>query len=183
MKITHLIIGNSRAWLIASLITLGILFGYWVSGTWLSNPSFEYVPPRFDQLQVTQGKLSFTRRSKSSGGEIVLQLENGEQLLLACNPPDTLPDACYYKKEITGWVDYRQKTTGVKAIVWWRPEVDLTKGGRVYQMRVAEDLFFTYQDQVEYYLKHYKKSGGRNNFLGFVLLILIALVIRALTQK
>lgn len=174
---------NSRWWLKFSLIVVFVGWGYWLSGTWPNQPIEEYIPPRFEQLEIAQGTLSFTRRSKSSGGEIEIHLGNGKKLVLACNPPNTLPDACFRKNTGGEWLDYREKLTGKIATAWWQPEPDVPDGGRMYQMKVEDWMFFNYQEQLDYYVNHYQKGGGRNSLVGLALLLLTAFVISVLIKR
>lgn len=180
------IFGHSRPWLRFSLIILGICWGYWLSGTWPTNPEVKYEPPSFAELEVTEGTLLFTRRSKSSGGEIELHLGNGQKLVLACNPPNTLPSDCTYQRtnEKQSGMSMKNQLTGKTVVAWWRPEIDVPNGGRVYQLQVGKSLFFNFEEQVDYYIKHYQKGGGRNGFFGFILLLLTGLFIKtALNRK
>lgn len=175
---------DQRTWLKLCLGVLGVLWGYWASGTWPTHPIMEYVPPRFEQLELAQGTLSFTRQSKSSGGEIEIHFSEGKKLRLACNAPNTLPSACYYLR-VNGRSQTRSfesQLTGKMVTVWWMPEKDVadhSADGRVYQMLVGEWMFFKYPEQVAYYAKHYQKGGGRSWFFGGLLLLLSGLVIWA----
>lgn len=174
---------TSPIWLKLAFIVLGVLWGYWLSGTWPTNPVMEYTLPHFESLEIIQGTLSFTRRSKSSGGDIEIHTRDGKKLILACNPPNTLPDACYRKMLVNEWRDFRKDITGKEALVWWHRDADVPHDGRAYQMQVGNDLFFTYQDQVDYYQKHYQKGGGRSGIFGLILLLATVFVIYASLNK
>lgn len=172
------------AWLKLSLVILGVLWGIWLSGTWPTNPIVEYVPPKFEELKVAEGTLSFTRRSKSSGGEIELHLVGGSTLLLHCNPPNTLPDACYRKDESGGIsTDYKDKLNKHLVTAWYQSDAEVANSGRIYQMQVDGKLFFNYPEQVGYYVKHYQSGGGRNGYFGLMLFFLTVLVVTNLRKK
>lgn len=67
---------DAPVWLRIALIALGVLWVLWFTGVG-KHPVVDYVPPKFEELEVAEGKISFTQRSKSSGGDIVLRLANG----------------------------------------------------------------------------------------------------------
>jgi hypothetical protein len=78
---------------------------------------------------------------------------------------------------------YKKQLTGKMVTAWWQPEPDIPNGGRIYQAQVGDWMFFNYQEQVDFYVKHYQKGGGRNGLFGLALLLLTAFVINALLKR
>jgi hypothetical protein len=175
-------------WLKFGILLLVSCWVFWIGGNWEDEFSPEYVPPKFEQLQKSQGVISFTRRSKSSGGEIELRLDNGNTLHLTCSQPYSLPAACYYKREHGRWVNesYRDQLAGKVVTAWWMPEKKNSKGegiGRVYQLQVDNQYFFEYYDLLSYYISYNKETAGHNWNFGLLLIFLTALVIWASFRK
>jgi hypothetical protein len=137
---------------------------------------------------MSQGVISFTRRSKSSGGEIELRLENGKKLHLSCSRPYSLPSACY-DKQVNGKQqpeDYRGQLTGKVVTAWWMAKNKNSKGedvGRVYQLQVDNQYFFEYQEMSNYYISYNKETAGHNWYFGLLLLFLTTLVIGEFLRK
>jgi hypothetical protein len=191
MNKVHTAISSSRLWLKFAAAVLGVLWILWLSGTWPTNPVVEYSPPNFEQLEISQGILSFTQRSKSSGGEIVLKLDDGKKLILSCSPPNTTVDSCLslyrdYVGQKYGEADrYKDLYPEKRVIAWWMAEPDWPGNGhgRIYQMEIDGRLFLSYPMQVEYYVKHHRIGGDRNVFFAYFLILLTGPIIIALRKK
>jgi len=173
-------------WLKISIFVLVMCWVGWLGGNWEDEFSPEYVPPKFEQLKKTQGVISFTRRSKSSGGEIEIHLGNKQILHLSCTRPYSLPSACYDKRINGKWESFRSDLLWKTVTVWWMPEKQNSQGedmGRVYQLQFGDQLYFEYQEQLNYYLGYKQGNYGHNWYVGFVLLLLTIIVVLELAIR
>lgn len=134
-----------------------------------------YDPPSFFELNKSEGKLSFGNRWKSSGGYVLLYLDDGSKLILSCTPPGSNVDnSCYKKRKSKNeWVDYRKNLTGKNATAWWRAEEDTLErkmSGRVYKLEVDGWKYFDFNEIVNYYLNNNKKINNSAMLFWFVIL-------------
>lgn len=147
------------------LLVIGLFLACAELMTWKESRNSTWVAPIFDDLTVSQGKISFTDHWKSFGGFVALQLENGSSILLSCSIPDGSggEDCSKIKDGGHAWKDYRQQLKNKNAIAWWRPEIDATNrrlAGRVYQIKVDGWLFFEYSERVKYYKNRLHSNQG-----------------------
>lgn len=181
-------LNHKSRWFRFRVAILIVCWVWWLGGNWEDEFSPEYVPPRFDQLQKSQGVITFTRQSKSSGGEIELLLGNGKRVHLSCTRPYSLPVACYYKRVNGKWLNesYRDQLMWKNVTVWWMGEKKNSDGedvGRVYQLQIGDQIFFEYQERLDYYLSYKIEKHGHNWYFGFALLLLTALLIKASLRR
>lgn len=138
-----------------------ILLGLFLSGLefsrWREGQNLKYVPPKYDDLKIDVGILSFSEQWKSSGGELIVIPEEGNGLKLSCSGPFSSHD-CFRINENGQWVNRKIELIGEKATVWWYPEIDSKNNGRIYQLKVKDKLIYTYDQKVEEYLSNYKKG-------------------------
>lgn len=160
-------------WLILGLAISGLALKQW-----LDARSQSYSPPALSELTVSKGKIGFTERWKSSGGDLVLQLSNGKKLRLACGGPNGT-SACYLKRVNGQWVSFKDRLSGKEATVWWHAGDRPQPGwGWVYQVEVDGQLFMQYQDQVERRLENQRQ--GNPISLGVAILFFLILVVPSL---
>lgn len=127
-------------------------------------------------MRISSGTLSFTRWTKSSGGDAVIHLGNGNTLRLTCG--GVLSDAACFDKQVDGvWKNLESELTGKPAIAWWYPEEGKEDFGRLYQLKVGDEFIFRYEEQIEWYMKDYK--GGRPFELLAAIVMLIVTVLYA----
>ncbi len=159
---------------------LWVMFGALFSGgffvMWLHSQFAEYRPPTFEELRISSGTLSFTRWWKSSGGDAVIRLDDGNALTLTCG--GVFVDSPCFRKQVDGvWMELEGELTGQSAIVWWYPENDNENYGRLYQMKAGNRLLLRYEQQVDWYTKDHKL--GRPHALVSAIVMLLVTVFYA----
>lgn len=137
------------------LLVVGLIF-FIIQFPGLMKSDSHYVSPSNSDLNKSEGRLGFANRWKSSGGYVLLYLDDGSKLILSCTAPDSTVDSSCYKKRKSQneWVDYRKYLTGKRATVWWRAESDTSErkmAGRIYKLEVGTWRYFDFDERINYY--------------------------------
>lgn len=163
-----------------------ILFlGFLLTGNqllkWYHTTASDYTTPKFEELKVSQGTLSFTPSWKNSGGQIILDLASGKRIVMTCLPPFGEGDRCFFRADKSS-TDYSHQLTGKHVTAWWKEISDTPRPqitGRIYQLEVDGWLYYDYKERAEYYLKHLHLGEEDNLFFAaFYFFIGIFLPIR-----
>ncbi len=154
-------------------LVLGLLLSGFQLFRWDKAQNLKYVAPSFKELKVNEGVLSFTNRWRSTGGAIVILSKDGSKLNLSCSGPFS-DNACFRIYEDGKWLDRQKDFIGENATVWWHPENNSSDYGRIYQLKVKDELVYTYNQKADEYIKDYNK--GPQNYYKQAIIYFIMLV-------
>jgi hypothetical protein len=147
---------------------------------WYQTRITVYRTPTFESLQVASGTIvDFTERWKSSGGAVVLKVDNGKNLTLKCGGPYR-EDACFHLLE--NGENGGAKYLGTKAVVWWQPISD--KSGRLFQLAIENTPHIKYREQVKSYELEYRHGRPGSLVLAiFAAIFVVFPAIRSLVRN
>lgn len=146
-----------RKWFWIIPLLVGVSLSCIDIARWNKARAVKYVPPKFEELKIDTGTLSFTNRWRSTGGLIVILPIGGKSLTLSCSGPFS-SDACFRVKKNGQWIDMEKDLIGEKATAWWYPDDNYKDFGRIYQLKVGNELIYTYDQQINEYITNFKKG-------------------------
>lgn len=165
---------------------LPLLFGLFLSGfelsRWHKRQTLKYVPPSFDKLKTETGILSFTNRWRSTGGSIVIMPINGNILNLSCSEPFS-SNACFRVYENGNWVDREKDLVGENATAWWYPDEFSNNYGRIYQLKVKDEIVYTYTQKAGEYVKNYSLESNELQLAIIYFLMFVPLSVYQLIKE
>lgn len=139
-------------WLFVGLLLSGVFLI-----RWLDSQTKEFVPPKFESLKINRGPIEFSAWWKSSGGDVIIRIESGRKVYLTCG--GIFSDSpCFRKKIGDEWRDFEDELSGKTATVWWHPDPKTPDFGRLYQLKIGEQTFISYDSQLEKYLANFKRG-------------------------
>jgi hypothetical protein len=134
------------------------LYGYY------EKKNFVYEIPEFKDLTISEGEIHFKPQWKSSGGELFLRSENFKtQVITTCNQPFAGLRDCGSHYYLDTNKTLRELTKNKHGKVWWYSDADIKNRdsfpfGRLYQLEVDGEIFYSYEERKAFYLHRFQNS-------------------------
>lgn len=149
-----------------------MLYGYH------EKKNFVYKVPEFKDLNISEGEIHFKPQHKGSGGELFLRNQDFKtQVITTCTQPFSDSKGCGSHFYLDTRKTLRELTKNKHGKVWWYPDADVKNRdrfpfGRLYQLEVDGEIYYSYEERKAFYLYKFQNSGW-NSGIPFILLIFI----------